>query len=201
VSWSYRSNWSTCWWTTNHFSAPGALFNHLPMHFLSCLCQLFLILVLFFQPFWHQNHVWFGFWLQILVTEVKQPTVYWLQYIQQIISILIHVSWHCYCTLIQKAQQMQKDRTMRHKYEISHSKKTAIKHSRSQQLLLLDRLYTSITSCYWPVVTTSLCRNVSDILSIFQCIWLPVTFRSPSPLTIEFKSQATCAFQFMCKHS
>jgi len=74
-------------------------------------------------------------------------------------------------------------------------------HSKSLQLLLLDRPYTSITSCYWPVVTTSLSGTVSDTLSFLQSLQLPVTSRSPSPLTIMFKSQATCTFQFMCKHT
>jgi len=35
----------------------------------------------------------------------------------------------------------------------------------------------------------------------FQCTWLRVTLRSPSPLTITFKSQATCTCQFMCKNT
>jgi len=30
--------------------------------------------------------------------------------------------------------------------------------------------------------------------------WLLVTLRSPSPLTVKFKSQAVCAFLFICKH-
>jgi len=47
---------------------------------------------------------------------------------------------------------MQRDREMCHKYEISHLKKLPIGndlqgHSRSLQFLLLDRPYTSITSC------------------------------------------------------
>ena len=40
----------------------------------------------------------------------------------------------------------------------------------------------------------------SEILPLYQYIWLPVTLRSPSPLTINFKSQSACTFQFMCKN-
>jgi len=72
--------------------------------------------------------------------------------------------------------------------------------ARSLQLLLLDRLHKIVTSCCLPVVTTSLSSNVSEILPLFQCTWLPVTLRSPPPLTVMFKSQSTCAFQFTCKH-
>ena len=39
----------------------------------------------------------------------------------------------------------------------------------------------------------------SEILPLFQYRWLPVTLRNPSPLTIKFKSQSACTFQFMCK--
>jgi len=54
----------------------------------------------------------------------------------------------------QEALQMQSDRAMRRKYEISHLKRPAIGegndlqgHASSVQLLLLDGPYTSITSC------------------------------------------------------
>jgi len=52
------------------------------------------------------------------------------------------------------------------------------------------RDYTAIVAC---------CQNISiehrmrDITT-FWCMWLPVTLRSRSPLTIKFKSQVTCAF-------
>jgi len=54
-------------------------------------------------------------------------------------------------TIEQEALQMQRDHATRHKYEISHLKRLAIgndlPNSRSLQLLLLDRPYTSISSC------------------------------------------------------
>jgi len=72
--------------------------------------------------------------------------------------------------------QMQRDRATRLKYEISHLKGLAIgnnlqRHSRSLQLLLLDRPCTCITFCYWPVVTTSPSSTISEMLSVFQCMW------------------------------
>jgi len=60
--------------------------------------------------------------------------------------IFIHPGLH----LKHKARQMQRDSAMHHKYEISHLKRLTIGndcqgHSMSSQLLLLERLYTSIT--------------------------------------------------------
>jgi len=43
-------------------------------------------------------------------------------------------------------------------------------HSRSLQLLLVDRSNTRITSCKWPVVTTSLSSTVSEI-TVHDCLW------------------------------
>ena len=53
---------------------------------------------------------------------------------------------------LQEALQMQRDYMTCQKYEILHTKRLAMGddfqgHSRSLQLLLLDRPYTSITSC------------------------------------------------------
>jgi len=57
----------------------------------------------------------------------------------------------------------------------------------------------NISSCQWPAC----CYNptVSKILTLFKCTWLPVTLRSPLPLTTMSKLQAVCAFQFTCKHT
>ena len=71
----------------------------------------------------------------------------------------------------QEALQMQRDRVTYCKCEILHLKRLAIgewpqEHLRSSQLLLLDRPYTSIISCSWPVVT-SLCSTISEILILF----------------------------------
>ena len=71
-------------------------------------------------------------------------------------------------------------------------------HSIPLQLLLLDRPYVRLRVSF-PV--SGLSRTVSKILPLFQCKWLLVTFRNPSPLIIKFKSQTTCAFQLMCKHT
>jgi len=49
--------------------------------------------------------------------------------------------------------------------------------------------------CWWPVVATSLSSTVSEIVPLFQCTRLPMTFRSLLPLTIKFTSQAACALQ------
>ena len=56
--------------------------------------------------------------------------------------------------------------TTRHNHEKSHLQQLAIReylqgHSRSSQLLPLDRPYTTITSCQWPLVTTSVSSTVS----------------------------------------
>ena len=47
----------------------------------------------------------------------------------------------------------------------------------------------------------NICSTVSAILSLFQGKWQTVTFRNPSHLTMIFKSQDACTFQFMCKHT
>jgi len=57
-----------------------------------------------------------------------------------------------YVTCLQEALQMPRDCAIRHRCEILHLKRLAIGndlqgHSRSLQLLLLDRPYTTITSC------------------------------------------------------
>jgi len=50
------------------------------------------------------------------------------------------------------------------------------------------------------------CYNISiehrfrDITT-FQVYVIACDLESPSSLTIKFKSQARCAFQFMCKHT
>jgi len=57
-----------------------------------------------------------------------------------------------------------------------------------------------ITSCWWPIVITQSPSTVSKTLPFLHCTWLPMTLRSPSLLSVKFKSQATCTFWIMYKH-
>jgi len=85
-------------------------------------------------------------------------------------------------------------------YETSHLKRLPINDwpLNTRKVIAIDRHY--ITSCQWPVVTTSLSSTVSQIIQLMQYTLLPVTFSRPSLLTIKFKSLAMCAFWFMCKY-
>jgi len=67
-----------------------------------------------------------------------------------------------------EALQVQRDHATCHKYEVLHLKRLAIgndfqRHLRLSQLLLFDRPHTTITSCQWPVDTTSWSSTVYDI--------------------------------------
>jgi len=57
-----------------------------------------------------------------------------------------------------------------------------------------------ITTCLWTVVSRSLSRTVFKTVPLLKSTWLHVTLRTPSFLTTKLKLQATCAFEFMCKH-
>jgi len=95
---------------------------------------------------------------------------------------------------------MQRDRATRHKYEISHSKR----FSRTLKVVTIAGIRYAVYGNHFllvPVVTTSLSNTVSEILPLFYYMWLSVTLRCPSSLTIRFKSQAACVIQFMCKRS
>ena len=102
---------------------------------------------------------------------------------------------------------MQRDHTTCHKYEISHSKRLAIREWPSRtlkvirlQLLLLDRPYMNITPVS-GLLLQHLYLAPFPRYYHFSSTWLPVTLRSPSPLTIKFKSQARCTFSFICKQT
>jgi len=72
------------------------------------------------------------------------------------------------------------------KYEISHLKRHAV----------YEYHFLLVAYC----CKISVCHRFRDITTI-PVYGLPVTLRSPSPLTIKFKSQAAGAFQFMCEHT
>ena len=72
---------------------------------------------------------------------------------QSVASVCLSVCLSVRTLKEQQALHMQRDRVTRHKYEKSHFRRVAIgndlqdRHSRSSQLLLLDRPYISITYC------------------------------------------------------
>jgi len=81
------------------------------------------------------------------------------------------------------------------KYTKVHVKWLVIGEWPSKYALLLSY----VTSCQWPVITTSISCTISEILSLLQCTWLPATLKS---FTFHNKVEITshmCS-PFMCKH-
>ena len=105
-------------------------------------------------------------------------------------------SWNFWQKKIrQEALQMQRNCMTCHKYKISHLKRFTVGKgkwpSRTFKVITIAaiRAIKNITSCYWPVITTSLSSTISEISSLFH-----VTLRSDN---VQFKSQTTCTLHFM----
>jgi len=94
---------------------------------------------------------------------------------------------------------MQRDRATRHEYEILHLKRLAIGKwpSRTLKVIIIAAIRQVVYEYHFLLVV---CYSNISISTVSEIPVYMTALRSPSLLTIMFKSQDACAFRFMCKH-